>query len=339
MGKITYREIAKLAGVSLASVSFAIKNKPGVSDETRQKVLKIANQHGYFDSTLPIQAIIKRPPRIASLFRAAAPIEDQLFYKEMNAVLLSACADCGYWFIPTSVSGAVGISDLPQCIRDIEVDGVITCGDLNPDIYLEMERLGIPFVLLDSIRPSSYPSVNVDYSQSAYTATRHLIQLGHTDIAFLSNYSSHDFNARTLDGFQRAMEEANLAVLPNRIQINIGDMDSIRYCLDHAFSGETRPTAIFSTVDFYSFKIIQLLHSKGYRIPEDISIVSIDDVVVAGLISPPLTTVHIQRERMVKEGIGMLTKLLNGQTCQSVVLPPQELVIRSSTAAPPALTD
>lgn len=334
MGKITYRQIAKLAGVSLASVSFAIKNKPGVSEETRQKILKVANQHGYFENALPIQAIIKRPPRIASVFRSAAPVEDQLFYKELNAALLTACDAMGFWLVPTTISGTPGLVEIPQCIRDNEVDGVLFFGDLEPGILEELERLGIPFVILDSCRRSNYPAVLVDYAQVAYTATRYLIDMGHKDIAFLSNASSHDFNALCLDGYQRAMEQSNLSILPNRIQINMGDVDSINQCLDRALSGVRKPTAIFCTVDFYAFKLIQRLHNLGYRIPEDISIVSVDDVIVAKLISPPLTTVHIEREKMVQEGLNILTKLLNGESCKRTVLAKQELVIRE-TAAPP----
>lgn len=337
MSKITYREIAKLAGVSLASVSFALKNKPGVSEETRQKILKVAHQHGYFENTLPIQAIMKRPLRIASIFSTAAPTEDQLFYEELNAALLPACNDLDYWLVPTSIAGRSGTVELPQCIRDIEVDAVLIFGDLDPVIYEELDRLGIPFVILDAYQQTPYPCVRTDYTKVAYMVTRHLIDLGHKDIAFLSNASSHDFNLLTLDGFHRAMGEANLNVPKNWIQINTGDIDAVNQCLDSILSGSQKPTAIFCTVDFYSFKVIQQLHLLGYRIPEDISIVSIDDVVVAKLVSPPLTTVHVDREMIVQTGLEMLTKLLNGQPCESTVLPLPKLIVRNTTAPPAQL--
>jgi len=334
MAKITYREIAKLAGVSLASVSFAIKNKPGVSDETRQKILKVAHQHGYFENALPIQAIVKRPLRIASIFSAAAPAEDQLFYEELNAALLNACNQLDYWLVPTSVAEKDGRLELPQCIRDLEVDAVMSYGDLDAAIYAELERLGIPFVILDSYRDTPYPSVRTDYTKVAHMVTRHLIDLGHRDIAFLSNAASSDFSYITLKGFRAAMTEAGLTVPDLWIQQNTGDLDTVNHCLETILSGSHKPTAIFCTIDFYSFKVIQRLHQLGYRIPEDISIISIDDVVVAKLVSPPLTTVHVDREGIVQKGLEMLTKLLNGKSCQSVVLPLPELIIRSTTAAP-----
>lgn len=334
MAKITYREIAKLAGVSLASVSFAIKNKAGVSEETRQKILKVAHQHGYFDNNLPIQAIMKRPLRIASIFSTAAPEEDQLFYEELNSALLRACNALNYWLVPTSITERFGQVSLPQCIRDIEVDGVLIFGDLDQNIYEELDRLGIPFVIVDSYSPSSYPSVSNDYEEVAYEVTQHLIGLGHEKIAFLSNASSQDFNMQTLRGFHRAMEGARLHVPENWIQLNTGDVEAVNQCLERILSGSQKPSAIFSTVDFYSFKLIQQLHLLGYRIPEDISIVSIDDVVVARLISPPLTTIHVEREMMVQKGLEMLTKRLNCESCQSVVLPIPKLAIRGTTAPP-----
>lgn len=335
MAKITNRDIARLAGVSPAAVSIAINGKPGVSDETREKILSIARQQNYCTGTISARVIRERSTFIAALFRTDAQLEDQAFYSEMGTAAMVACRNLGYTLVSTYITGEDSTLELPPSIRSGEVDGVLIFGDQEPGIYVELNRIGVPFVILDSSRRSTpYPSVFVDYSQAAYLATRHLIELGHRDIAYLSNGTLHDFNTLTLTGFQQATAEANIALYPNRFQIDLEDAQTIQQCLDRALSGPRRPSAILCTVDFYALKVMRNLHTMGYRIPEDISIIGIDDVIVSRLTTPTLTTMRVDRNEMIKEGLEMLSLLLRGKTCPSRILSTPELILRETTAPP-----
>jgi DNA-binding LacI/PurR family transcriptional regulator len=214
------------------------------------------------------------------------------------------------------------------------VDGVLIFGDQEPGIYVELSRIGIPFVVLDSSRSSQYPSVYVDYSKAAYIATRHLIDLGHRDIAYLSNGTLHDFNTLTLNGFQQATTEAGIALYPNRFQIDLEDTVTVEQCLEKALAGPSRPTAIFCTVDYYALKVIRKLHAMGLRVPEDVSVVGIDDVAVSALVLPGLTTMRVDRVEMIREGLQMLEQMLRGKSCGNRQLPTPELILRETTCPP-----
>ena len=334
MAKITNRDIAKLAGVSPAAVSLAINGKAGISEETREKVLAIARQHNYCTGSASVRVLRERSTYIAALFRTDAPLEDQAFYAELSTSAMVACRELGYTLVSTYITGEDSMLELPPSIRAKEVDSVLIFGDQEPGIYVELSRIGIPFVVLDSSRSSQYPSVYVDYSKAAYIATRHLIDLGHRDIAYLSNGTLHDFNTLTLNGFQQATTEAGIALYPNRFQINMEDTEAVEKCLEKALAGPGRPTAIFCTVDFYALKVMRRLYELGYRVPEDISLISIDDVSVSRLVTPGLTTMRVDRDGMIREGLRMLEKMHRGERCESRRLPDPKLMLRQTTAAP-----
>lgn len=334
MAKITNRDIAKLAGVSPAAVSLAINGKAGISEETREKVLAIARQHNYCTGSASVRVLRERSTYIAALFRTDAPLEDQTFYAELSTSAIVACRELGYTLVSTYITSEDSMLELPPSIRAKEVDGVLIFGDQEPGIYVELSKIGIPFVVLDSSRSSQYPSVYVDYSKAAYIATKHLIDLGHRDIAYLNNGTLHDFNTLTLNGFQQATTEAGIALYPNRIQIDLEDTESLEQCVEKALAGPCQPTAIFCPVDFFALKVIRKLRAMGYRVPEDISIVGIDDVAISQLITPGLTTMRVDRDEMIREGLQMLTQMLQGKFCGHKYMPTPELILRETTASP-----
>lgn len=333
MVKVTNRDIAKMAGVSPAAVSLAINGKPGISEATRERILAIAREHNYCTGFTSARALRESSTYIAALYRTNAQLEDQAFYAEMSTAAMVACREFGYTLVSTYISGDDSMLALPPAIQAAEVDGVLVFGDQEPGIYLELQKIGIPFVVLDSSRQSTYPSVFVDYTRAAYEATRHLIDLGHRDIAFLSNGNLHDFNTLVLSGFQQATTEAGIALYPNRFQINMEDTEAVEKCLEKALAGPRRPTAIFCTVDFYALKVMRRLYELGYRIPEDISVISIDDVSVSSLITPGLTTLRVDRDEMIREGLRMLAKMRLGEKCASRMLPTPKLMLRQTTGS------
>lgn len=334
MAKTTNREIAKLAGVSPAAVSIAMNGKPGISDETRERILNIARQLNYCTNATSAKVLRDRSTYIAVLYRTDSLLVDQSFYSEMCNAAMITCRDLGYTLVSTYITGEDSALELPPSIRSGEVDGVLIFGDQEPGIYVELSKIGMPFVILDSSRVSQYPSVFVDYSQAAYLATKHLIDLGHRDIAFLSNGTLHDFNTLTLNGFQQAATEAGIALYPNRFQIDMEDTVTVEQCLEKALAGPCKPTAIFCTVDMYALKVMRKLFQMGYRVPEDISLIGIDDVALSQLIFPGLTTMNVDRDAMIREGLQMLSKLLQGQKCESRRLPTPELILRQTTCPP-----
>ena len=333
MSKMTNKKIADLAGVSPAAVSIAMNGRKGISDETREKILKIAKDNNYVTGATSVKLLQGGAHYVAILFRTDAILDDQIFYSEMAIDAMIACRDTDYSIITTFVTGEPGTIKLPKAIMNGDVEGVLICGDQEPGIYSELNRLNIPFVILDSSRhKDDRPAVFVDYDDAAYTATKHLIELGHRNIAFLSNGALHDFNTLVLDGFQRATRESNIPIYANWMQIDLGSDDSLKECVDRALNGTQKPTAIFCTVDIYAINIIRYLHTCGYRVPEDISVISIDDVLMSKFVIPSLTTMAVDRKQMISDGLDMLDKLIHGEPCKSLMLAKPVLKIRESTA-------
>ena len=154
---------------------------------------------------------------------------------------------------------------------------------------------------------------------------------GEIDRAYC-NGTLYDFNNQVLSGFQQAASEAGIALYPNRFQIKMGHARALEEGLEKAMAGPTKPTAIFCAVDFYALKVLRYLYEQGYRVPEDISVVGIDDVSISHLITPALTTVRIDRDRMIREGLEMLDAMRRGEKCESRMLSAPKLMIRQTTA-------
>lgn len=324
-----------MAGVSPAAVSIAMNNREGISDETREKILKIAKEHNYVTGATSVNLLKDRPKYVAILFRTDALLDDQIFYSETAIDAMIACRETDYSVITTFVTGEPGKIELPHAIINGDVDGVLVCGDQEPGIYSELRKLGIPFVILDSSRHNdNVPAIYVDYGAAAYQATKYLIELGHKDIAFMGNGALHDFNTLVLSGFQDAIGEAGLSIKPNRIQIGLGDDEGMRNCVDNVLSGKSRPTAIFCTVDAYAINVVRYIHTCGLRVPKDISVVSIDDILMSKYIIPSLSSMKVDRKLMISEGLKMLDKMIAGEKVSNIKLPPPVLMKRESTAPP-----
>jgi DNA-binding LacI/PurR family transcriptional regulator len=334
MEKITTQEIARLAGVSPSAVSIALNGKPGISEKTRARILGVVKQTGYLHHAPG--RLNSASANIAILFRNEYPLQDRLFYTELNTSVMEACESLSYnlLFASTFYKGSqLTFSDV---LRSDMLDGILTYGDVDRIVFSELKTLNIPIIVLDSSRRSGEPclSVQVDYEHAAYTATKHLIDLGHRDIAFIGNNKQHDFNLLVFEGFRRATSEADIALSTNRIQLNVYNEEALGPCIDEALGGTHLPTARFCATDSYAMRALRRLYHRGLRVPDDRSVIGIDDVLSSKYLIPSLTTMSVDRQEMGRLGIELLQKAINGEPCQSVVLPQCKLVVRESTAPP-----
>ena len=334
MEKITTQEIARLAGVSPSAVSIALNGKPGISEKTRARILSVVKQTGYLHHAPG--RLNSASANIAILFRNEYPLQDRLFYTELNTSVMEACESLSYnlLFASTFYKGSqLTFSDV---LRSDMLDGILTYGDVDRIVFSELKTLNIPIIVLDSSRRNGEPclSVQVDYEHAAYTATKHLIDLGHRNIAFIGNNKQHDFNLLVFEGFRRATSEADIALSTNRIQLNVYNEEALGPCIDEALGGTHLPTALFCATDFYAMRALRRLYHRGLRVPDDLSVIGIDDVLSSKYLIPSLTTMSVDRQEMGRLGIELLQKAINGEPCQSVVLPQCKLVVRESTAPP-----
>ncbi len=332
MANVTINDIAKLANVSKASVSFAINNRPGISEETRKRILKVIEDTGYL---YPLSKANNTRSNIAILFRNNISALDRQFYTELNTNIIQECEQLPYNFIIASTHYKDDKLIFSDILRSPDLDVIITYGDVDKEILPELKKLEVPMLVLDCSRKEvTKNAVHVDYTEAAYTATKYLIDIGHSDIAYIGNEQQNEFDVLTFSGFQNATTEFGLTLSMNRIQISVHNEDSLYKCIDHALSGEKYPTALFCTTDSYAIHAIKYLHSKGINVPNDISVIGIDDINVSRFLIPALTTVRVNIQTIGKMGIELLKRILNGEECDSVTIPHCELIIRESTAPP-----
>ncbi len=334
--KLSIRELAKLAGVSPATVSLAINKKAGVNAATRKRVLEIAEAHGYL-SDLSIQRTASGIKNIAVVLHRYPSKVSEVFQTELNQSVIDACLKEAYNAVFTSIRNAANNPSLPGILLAQDVDGIISIGDTDEYTFGLLLSTGLPLVMLDSSTcREDAPSVYVDYQQAAYAATNYLISLGHRDIAFIGNEQQHQFNMRVFGGFQNAMQEGSLQLISvNRIQMNVFDETSCDTAMETLFdSRQEYPTALFCATDLHAIYALNYLIHRGIKVPGDVSIIGVDDLIPSKFVYPPLTTIRVNRVEIGRLGVELLLKKIAGRDTGSVILPSNELIIRGTTAAP-----
>jgi len=332
--KMTTREIARLAGVSPTAVSFALNGKDGISPDTRRRILSIMQQVNYQPGK---QSVLRQRPairlnRIAVIFRKDIQPVDMLFYTELNTSVMKACAARGIDLLVTQMHIEDGKPKLPNSLFCGDVDGILVYGDISRTYLEHIKTLGIPVVELDSSRSyDGQVAVRVNYRRAAYLATMHLIEGKHRDIAYIGNEELHDFNLQVFSGFQDAISSVRYPLDLSRVQLNVRDEETVCRAVDTLLASAVRPTAIFCATDLYAIYAMRYLQQKGLRIPEDISIIGIDDIELSAFTSPALTTVRVDREELGKIGFELLMDCIAGEQGKSLSLEPAQLIQRGST--------
>lgn len=334
MSKMTIKEIARLAKVSPTAVSFVLNNRKGVSDETRKKVKRLVEQLGYTPNPSSRRLIFNKTNNIAVLFRKSISPLEHFFYSEVNNAVLHECEQLGYNLIFASVKTDDNTVELPNVVKSYDVDGIIFYGDIDTPILNAISRYDIPFIFIDSHRQDpDVLSITADYAAAAYIAVGYLIELGHKSIGYIGNSFLRDFSSQTFAGYRKAMEESNLSALMHWVQMEAQDETSAYECMKSIVSGSQSPTAVFCCADIYAIGAVNFLKGKGLRVPDDISIVSIDDILLARYTDPPLTTVRIDKVEMGKMAIKLLVKKIQGEPAQSIMMGSNTLIVRNSARA------
>ncbi len=305
--KVTLTQVAEAAGVSVASASLALNNKPGVSDATRQHILKTAAELGYRQA---IHVAVPSPTQlrqVACLLRHNNADENTGYENFYNQVIIGAEQHPQYQDIdiavyPVEVDENCRPVDYPQLPADIAFDGYILMGIHAPATDLSaIIDTSRPLVLVDAfVDGGTYDQILPDNFQGAYAATTHLIAQGHRQIGLIG-YQAGCFPgiAERFRSYWQALHDHGLApddyVEPFPLEMTAAQ-EATRRLLQRA----PEVTAIVACNDPAAFGVYQALYDLGLRIPDDISVVGFDNLAMSGIVSPPLTTIHIDKALMGK---------------------------------------
>ncbi len=331
--KLTIKQIAQLAGVSVAAVSYTINGKKGVSEETRRRILDTISEMNYMPNVNSRRLIMQRSFNILLVIDSKDSPLSNLFYVAIINSVAENAAKRGYNIVLVTISGSEDTSMLENTLMQRNADGIIFLSDISESLQSDIKAMGTPFVVIDSQKKvPPYPSVHADYTEAAECAVRYLAENGHRKIAMLTSDIIPEYYMCTFEGYKRVLAEYGLSLCPEWIQTGGSDEREVEKNVLSLLSLEKQPTAIFCTSDFIAICTMNALQKNGYSIPDDYSVCSIDDIVLGKYHRPSLTTVHIDKDEMGRLAVDMIDKLINGESVSDIVVPSCDLIVRESVS-------
>lgn len=329
--KVRMADIAAQLGISVVSVSKALSGKEGVSEETRAKVLELAQQMDY----VPLRTREKTEKPVSNsgnigILMDDLFFEDNTFYSNMYRQLIMSCNEHGYSAMLELVTAEAESSrTLPAMVLGKKVDGLIFMGQLSREYLNAVARSGLPFVLLDFYDEEvDADSVTSDNLTGGYRLTKHLLETGRRKIGFVGNILSTSSIMDRFLGYSKALLQAGIPirmdwVLPDR---------SGRTKPSAPVLPQDMPEAFLCSCDDTAHTLVELLKAAGYRIPEDVAVAGYDDYHIAQFCNPQLTTYHVNTKDMARLAVRQLMRQVKGHpTTRENVVVSGKLVRREST--------
>ncbi|MGW8631725.1 LacI family DNA-binding transcriptional regulator [Streptomyces sp. NPDC055793] len=331
--RVTLSMIASEAGVSVSTVSKVLHGRSDISTDTKDRVEAVMEHLGYQ----------RRPTR-----RRGAVIDlvlnelDSLWSVEIIRGVDEVLHEAGASMVLSAVHGRS--SDTREWIDQLAArrsnGAILVVSDLTPQQRKRLAALEVPFVLLDPVGSvdALVPTVGATNWAGAVSATRHLIDLGHTRIAHLAGPRHVLCSRARADGFRATMESAELPVpagwVPHgEFNDTSGRAETARLLDAAEAAGEAPPTALFAASDLQALGAFEALRERGYAIPDDVGLVGFDDLPVARWTHPPLTTVRQPLQDMASMAAHTLLRIIDGEPADRLRLElPTQLVVRGSTA-------
>ena len=314
MANLTIKDIARMAGVSTTAVSFVLNDRPGVSEATRQKVQEIIHQTGFIPNVHTRRLNLGKSFTVHVVLKQYAYGLYNQFALETLSGVFKEGKSLGYSIIFTLIDEGMECGQILESVRSKDCDGMILNQINDPVLIDRLQRENMPFVCVDAHLPmdSKLPVVEVDYCDAAYQATRYLYRSGHTQIAFLGTETPGEHCANTFRGYRAYLDEVGIAYNPKwvaKIPFSEGATEAV---VDNMLQQETLPTALLCSCDAVAIDVIRRAKEQGMRIPEDISIIGIDDLLVSRYLDPPLTTMTFDKELLGAKAMEMLYQILQG---------------------------
>ena len=331
--KLQMVDIARLANVSVSTVSRALANHPRLSEETRQRVHELARSLNY---SVNVGAQILRGKSLRTV-AVAFPyhpahrrhFKDPFFLATLGAIG-DALIDSGHSMLVVAVEAARA-SALTQPHETGQAIGTIVLGqEDNHQLFNELAVRRLPFVVWGArLTDQLYCTVGSDNVLGGRQATEHLLHCGARRIAFFGDRSLAEMGQRHL-GYLQAHAAAGLEPVPDLYRpVPFAD-DEVRADVQRMRAEGLHFDAVFACSDLIALAVVGALKAQGLRVPDDIQVVGFDDIAAAADANPPLTTVRQSIEEAGRKLVSLLLDKLDGKPVESLVLP-TELIVRGST--------
>ena len=329
--RTTLADIAKAAKVSMMTVSRAINNKPGLSDELRQHILDLAETMGYrpnsfarglaTQQTTTVGLVV---PDITNPFFAqiARGVEDAAFENQYNIFLVNTNED------------AVREAAVLDTLWQKGIDGVIICSSRLSDEALEAQIQRFPAIVLVNrelkFSQSNLITINVNDQRSARRVLQHFKDLGRRRIAYIGGPANSFSNQRRLEGYQAGLQAAEIPFDPQLLENAQPTTEGGRIAAAALLKRQPDVDAIFAFNDLVAVGAMQVCLELGKKVPQDVAIVGVDDIPLATIIRPQLTTMHVALSHIGRLAMRALLDILSGEGMPAAYQIEPELFIRDS---------
>ena len=334
MPNMTIKDIARLSGCSVSTISRVINDRPDVRPETKEKVLQMMRESGFVPNTNARQLKIQQSRSLVFVVKGTR----NLFFSDFLVQLQRAATLYGYSGIVSYLDENANEIDAAQKIlREIKPKGMIFLGGSVANFQQGFANITVPSVLTTLVSDElDFPNLSmvcVDDRAAACTAVSHLIAHGHRKIAVLGGpTTSYPSRMRRL-GAQDAMEDAGLTFDDRLYGLSNYDFESAYHAMNSLLARRAEFTALFAMSDVIAFGAIRALVSAGFRVPEDISVIGFDGISMSRYCVPVMTTIVQPGEQIALQSIELLVRQIeHGAPAQKITLQP-ELQVGESVRA------
>lgn len=328
--KVTIKDIAKKANVSVTTVSRVLNNKPDVGDQTRTKILKLIEELNYKPNSVARGLVMQKTHTIGLII----PDISNPFFPQVARAIEDKAQKSGYSIIFFNTDNHLEKEKKAvELFKSKQVDGLIVSLSLgNEEILKELKAANYPVVQIDrSVLSNSYPLVSIDNKNSAYQMVEYMLKKGYKKIAHITGDLKTTTARDRLAGYKKALNDYQVEI--NEDYIIKGD-----YTQQLAFEAmqtllklKEPPTAVFAANDLSAAGVYKALFAAGLNIPADIAVAGHDDIDIASLLRPELTTMRQPKYSLGEKAVSVLLKMIDNYEAEvEAQILKTKLVIRES---------
>ena len=325
MGNMTIKDIARISGCSVSTISRVINDRPDVRPETKARVLEVMREAGFVPNTNARQLKIQQSRSLVFVVKGTRNI----FFSDFLVQLQRAATLYGYNGIVSYLDeNANEIDAAEKILREIKPKGMIFLGGSVANFQKGFANISVPSVLAtlvsDKLDFPNLSMVGVDDRAAAYQAVSYLIQQGHRKIAVLGGPATSYPSMMRRQGAQQAMEDAGIRFEDKLYGLSNYDFESAYHAMNGLLARRAEFTALFAMSDVIAFGAIRALVSAGFRVPEDVSVIGFDGISMSRYCVPVMTTIVQPGEQIALQSIELLVRQIeHGSPAQTVTLQPE----------------
>lgn len=336
----TIKDIAKICGVGVSTVSRAINNHPDINPETKEKIMNTIKEYGYVPNNSARNLKRVDAKAIAVLVKGIS----NPFFANMIKVIEKECKKKHYYMELSHIESDEDEVDAAlKVVKEKRLRGIIFLGGLFSHSDEKLRKLTVPFVfstagsIPGNISKKLYSNICVDDRKESARIVDYLIGLGHKKIAMVvAEPNEQSIGKLRLDGYYEALQAHGIAINPNLVYQTTNEVG--HFSMENGYrttkrlieSGEEF-TAVYAMADVLAIGAIRALLESGLRVPEDVSVAGYDGIDVSGYISPSLTTIRQPVEDMAKNTVKLLFDIIAGKKEHQHITFDGELLEREST--------